>query len=151
MKKLLQFVAAFVVALLVAQPALAGLPCSAEIAPAGGCTPGCGMSMSQAQMGQMPSGQMSSSQMSSGQMSPDCPMSPVISSDGCQQNCCHTALLQAVAQPATGAKSNLTQTQQFVPAAQTLALASPAITLSPRTESSSTAPPRYILFQVFRI
>ena len=141
MKKLLQIVAFFVVALLVAQPVLSGLPCSAESVPLGGCMPGCGMSTGQAQMGQM----------SSGPMSTNCPMAPAISSDGCQQNCCHNALLQSFAQPAAGAKSAVARTQQFVPVAQTLALASPAITLAPRTEPGFSAPPLRILFQVFRI
>ena len=141
MKKLLQIVAFLVVALLVAQPALAGLPCSAAIAPAAGCMPGCGMATMQAHM----------SQMSSGQMSTDCPMAPAVSSDGCQQNCCHAALLQSFAQPATGAKSATAGTEQFVPAAQTLSIASQAVLLSQQTEPGSSAPPLRILFQVFRI
>ena len=141
MKKLLQIVAFFVVALLVAQPVLSGLPCSAESAPVGGCMPGCGMSASQAPMAQMPSGPMST----------DCPMAPAVSSDGCQQNCCHTALLQSFAQPATGAKSATAGTEQFVPAAQTLSIASQAVLLSQQTEPGSSAPPLRILFQVFRI
>jgi len=141
MKKILQFVAFVIVALLVAQPVIAGLPCSAQIIPAGGCTPGCGMTMNAAQMGQMAQGGMSS----------DYPMSPAISSDGCAQNCCHTGLLQAFAQPATRAKSSAAKTQHFVPAPQILTIESQAVVLSAQTRPGSSAPPLRILFQVFRI
>jgi hypothetical protein len=141
MKRLIQFVAVAVVVLLVAQPALAGLPCASGVAAGNGCAPDCGMAM----------GQMSSAQMSSSQMSADCGMSPQISSDGCAQNCCIDRISQGIAQPAAGAKSAAGKTMQFVPAAEAPASAAPVFAHSPRTSFSSTAPPRYILFQVFRI
>jgi hypothetical protein len=137
MKRLLQFVAMVVVALLIAQPALAGVSCDVGASSVAGCTPGCGM----ASMGQM----------SPSSMGANCPMSPEISSDGCAQNCCLNGLAQVVAQPVAGAKSNLAKPLQFVPVAETLAVATPEFAVSPRTQFNSSAPPRYILFQVFRV
>jgi hypothetical protein len=136
MKKLFQIVALAVVAVLAAQPALAGLPCAVGASAGNGCAPDCGMAMSH---------------MSSSQMGADCGMSPQISSNGCAQNCCSDRLSQGFAQPATGAKSAAGRTLQFIPAAQPLAVALPLFAASYRTDSESAAPPRYILFQVFRI
>ena len=141
MKRIFQFVAVAVVALLAAQPALAGLPCASGVATSNGCAPDCSMAMSQMQMAPM----------SSNQMAPDCGMSPQISSNGCAQNCCIDRIAQGIAQPASGQKSTVAGTLQFIPAAQSLLTEAPVFALFPRTNSSSTAPPRYILFQVFRI
>lgn len=139
MKKLFQIVALAVVALLAVQPALAGLPCATGVAAANGCAPDCGMAMSQMSPAPMP------------QMSADCGMQPQISGNDCARNCCGDRVSQSFAQPVSGEKASVGGTMDFVPAAQTIAVATPVFAHALRAEYESTAPPRYILFQVFRV
>lgn len=141
MKKLLQIVAVAVVALLAVQPALAGLPCLAGSAAGTGCAADCGMAMSQ-----MPAAQSAASPMGA-----DCGMMPQLSRDGCAQDCCGDRVSQGIAQPASGEKWDAGGTMDFVPAAQGPAVATPLSTAVRYAEFVSTAPPRTILFQVFRI
>lgn len=139
MKRVLQFVALFVVVLLAAQPALAGLPCAQGTAAEGACAPGCAMATASAPMSPM------------SQMASVCGMAPQLSSNSCQQSCCSSVVSQAVSQPATGAKSRAGATLQ--PVALPLVAASAASTVAPARPIAviSSAPPRYILLQVFRI
>jgi hypothetical protein len=136
MKRLLQFVALFVVVLLAVQPALAGLPCAQETTASGACDPDCAMATTSAPMSQMAS---------------DCGMAPQVSSNGCEQSCCDSDLIQSVSQPATGAKLNAGSTVQFVAVQLVAANATSAFATPAPVDPVSSAPARYILLQVFRI
>jgi len=136
MKRVLQFVALFVAVLLAAQPALAGLPCGPETSANGACAPDCAMAMTTAPMSQI---------------APDCGMSPQISSNGCEQSCCAGNSLQSASQPATGAKSKADRVLHFVAVPDNDANATSAFAALSSADPVSSAPPRYILFQVFRI
>jgi hypothetical protein len=136
MKRVLQFVALFVAILLAAQPALAGLPCGPETSSNGACASGCAMAVTTAPMSQTASG---------------CGMTPQVSSNGCEQSCCASNSLQSVSQPATGAKSKADRVLHFVAAPDMDANATSAFTAQSSGEPVTSAPPRYILLQVFRI
>jgi len=136
MKRVLQFVALFVVVLLAAQPALAGLPCVQGTSENGACAPGCAMATATAPMSQMASG---------------CGMTPQISNNGCEQTCCASAAIQGVGQPATGVKSNAFTTVQLMVAPLQIASATSAFAAAPPIVPVLSAPARYILLQVFRI
>jgi hypothetical protein len=136
MKRLLQFVALFVAILLAVQPALAALPCAEGTTANGACDPGCAMATTSAPMSQMAS---------------DCGMAPQISSNGCEQSCCASSLVQSANQSATGEKSKAGSTQQFIAVPVLFASATSVFTAAPRVDPVSSAPARYILLQVFRI
>jgi hypothetical protein len=87
-----------------------------------------------------------------GPMSMDCPMSQQQTvSNGCEQNCCHAALPQAVAQLASSARAKSGRTVHFIAASKIVSNAGPSFVAALPTRSVSAAPARYILFQVFRI
>jgi hypothetical protein len=131
MKKLIQCVAALVVALLATQPALAGLACglgSIDIA----CTPACPMAMSQ--------------------MSGKCSMPQHAAGTGCLQECCRFGQQQAVARTTNAKpKSKVAETALF----QQLPLADKASIGAVITPSAlpldTSPPPRYLVLRVFRI
>jgi hypothetical protein len=130
-KRLLQIVAVFVVALLCAQPALAGMSCAMGAPASTPCAPDCGMAM--------------------GHMGIDCQMPLQIAGTGCIQDCCQQGLPQVVAQLTAGAKPKAAGTQ-FLQVPPTIALAvHTAFVAMPPGDIASAGPPRYILFRVFRI
>jgi hypothetical protein len=129
MKRLLQIVSVLVIALLAAQPALAGLTCNMEAPGSMACAPVCAMATNQ--------------------MGMDCQMPQQVAGAGCMEDCCQHGLPQAVAQFATGAKP---KAPQLLPT--TLPMAPPAETVfavTPPGGIIAATPPRYILFRVFRI
>lgn len=130
MKKAAQFVAVLVVLLLVAQPANAGLNCTAKLLP---CMPGCPMHQSMSDMG------------------PDCPMSMQMAAHDCSPSCCPDITLRNTAAMATPTKLRFTlaalavaSSAEASPAVETAAISSPNLI---RFASS----PPYLLNQVFRI
>jgi len=131
MKRFFQVVSVVVVALLAAQPALAGLPCEMGTSASGHSAPCCHKAMHQ--------------------MAMDCQMPHQIAGTGCAPSCCHDASPQVVAQLASGAKPKAGRTVYFTVAPQTVADAGTALVAAPPGIIVSTPPARYILFQVFRI
>ncbi len=95
------------------------------------CAPDCGMSMSQ--------------------MGMDCQMPMQIAGTGCDMNCCHNAFLQGIVPPASGLKQKVLRTAQFELVPQAATDPATIFVAAPPGSITSTAPARYILFQVFRI
>jgi hypothetical protein len=132
MKRFLQIVAVAVVAILAAQPALAGMTCGMLRVPIGPCAPACGMAMSQ--------------------MGADCQMAKHVAGSGCMQECCRNGFPQGVLQSSTPAKPKAAGTQivtafpQLAPHVQAASAAAPTI-----SAIVAAAPPRHILISVFRI
>lgn len=131
MKRLFQFVAVAVVALLAAQPALAALPCNMGAPVCGPCAHCCGKTMSHMGMA--------------------CQMPHMIAGVGCDQNCCHDALPRAVAQLTAGSKPKVGRTEYLAAMPQVVAGVDLAFVAAPPGKAAAAAPARYILFQVFRI
>jgi hypothetical protein len=131
MKRLFQFVAVVVVALLAAQPALAALPCNMGAPACGPCAHCCGKTMSHMGMA--------------------CQMAHKIAGAGCDQNCCHDALPRAVAQLTAGVKPKAGGTVYLASEPQIVAGTDASLVAEPPGKPAAAAPARYILFQVFRI
>src|SRR5271157_739325 len=131
MKRFIQFVAVVMVALLAAQPALAGMQCEMGTPASGHCAPCCHKAMSH--------------------MGMDCPMQHQVTALGCDQNCCHDALPQGVALLAAGVKPKAGKVDCFAVAPQMVTESNAAFVAAPPGSKIATAPARYILFQVFRI
>ena len=131
MKRLLQFVAVVLVALLAAQPALAGMQCEMGTPASMHCAPCCHKAMSHMGMG--------------------CPMQHQVTASGCGQNCCHDALPQGVALLAAGVKPKAGRAEFLAVVSQMAAEADAPVVTAPPGYSVAAAPARYILFQVFRI
>jgi len=134
MKRVLQVVAVVVIAVLAAQPAVAGMTCGMLTVANVNCGHGaslCGMAMSQ--------------------MGMDCPMPEHVAGTGCLQECCQHGFPQGVVQAASGVKPKAGGTELFM----VLPAMTPAPSLSfaapPPDSIVASAPPRYILLQVFRI
>lgn len=123
MKRLAQFAAFLVIALLAMQPALAATPClSGAAAP---CQPGCPMSMSS--------------------MGADCPMAAAV----CLGSCCTVATPQAVANLAPPEPLAIPAGVALV---NPLALQAPAsLSRAACCAAPFASPPLYLLNQVFRI
>jgi hypothetical protein len=131
MKKLLQIVVIVVVALLMAQPAIAGLSCDMGRPVSGPCAPDCGEAMSQ--------------------MGMDCQKPMQVASTGCEQNCCMEGIPQGVFRLTADRKHKAGNTEilALVPrisADDVMAFAAPPFNLT-----VASGPPRYVLLQVFRI
>jgi hypothetical protein len=132
MKRILQIVAVLSVALLAAQPALAGLSCTMEAPTSMPCVPGCDMT-------------------AMSQMGMDCQMPLQIAGTGCFQDCCQRGLPQVVAQLASGAKPKAARTQLVLIVPQIAPALQRSFAATPPDAIVAAAPPRYILFRVFRI
>jgi hypothetical protein len=131
MKKVLQFVAAALVAVLAAQPALAGLTCGMMPSTAMPCAPKC--------------------EMAKDHMGAKCPMHHDDTGTGCLQDCCRNGWPQALVQSSSKARPKAGGTQLFL-ALPTPAQAGIAAFATPLPEDiGAAAPPRYILLRVFRI
>jgi hypothetical protein len=131
MKRVLQFVAVVVVAMLAAQPALAGMQCEMGTAAIGHCAPCCHKVLRH--------------------MGMDCPMPHQVAASGCDQSCCHDALPRGVALLAAGVKPKAGRVEFIAVAPPMVAEADAAFMAAPPGYSVAAAPARYILFQVFRI
>jgi hypothetical protein len=131
MKRVFQFVAVVVVALLATQPALAGLPCNMGAPACGPCAHCCGKTMSHMGMA--------------------CQMAHKVAGAGCDQNCCHDALPRAVAQLTAGVKPKAGGNVYLASVPQTVSDADASFVAAPPGKPAAAAPARYILFQVFRI
>jgi hypothetical protein len=130
MKRLFQFVAILVVAFLAAQPAQALIACAFDPSPIASACP-----MEMSGMNAMGAG---------------CPMSRDMETSGCAQECCtHPAAASATAiaapvKPRLNLPQHLEQ-QLAIPTAQ------PVDSDSPLAAPAFRSPPRYILYQTFRI
>jgi hypothetical protein len=131
MKRLIQFVAVVMVALLAAQPALAGMSCEMGTPASGHCAPCCHKAMSH--------------------MGTDCPMQHQVTTTDCDQSCCHDALPQGVALLAAGVKPKAGSAEFIAVAPRLVMDADAAFVGAPPGSAVAAAPARYILFQVFRI
>jgi hypothetical protein len=131
MKRFLQFVAIVVVALLAAQPALAGMQCEMGTPASTHCAPCCHKAM-------RPMGMI-------------CPMSHQVAASGCDQSCCHDALPQGAALLAAGVKPKAGRAEFIAVVPQMLEESDAAFAGAPPGSTVAAAPARYILFQVFRI
>jgi hypothetical protein len=131
MKRLLKFVAAFAIAVLVAQPALASLPCT--FGPSVTCAADCPMAMSG--------------------MGKDCPMtgSNSVAAADCPQNCCSHRVAQALAPLAEVQKLRLIALSAFLWSPAAAFQPDPAFAQQQPLRFRADPPPRYILNQVFRI
>lgn len=132
MKRLLQFAALALVALLAAQPALAGTSCNMGEPDKAPCAPGCGMQMSE--------------------MGADCQMHQQAVGPFCDQTCCRDGLPAGLAQLAGGDKQRPQRADlSYLVSPVGMANEGTASKAPPPLPLASTSPPRYILFQVFRI
>jgi hypothetical protein len=130
MKKFLQLVAVFAIALLMAQPAIAGLTCGMGTSSTLPCAPHCPMATRS--------------------MRADCQM-PRASGYGCIQECCRFGWPQAVVRSVSGARHKAIATPFFLvhPAAASANLMS--LSAPPPGDLAAASPPRHILIRVFRI
>jgi len=132
MKRFLQIVAIAVIAILAAQPALAGLTCGMLTVPSAPCAPACGMAMSQ--------------------MGMDCQMAEHVAGSGCLQECCRNGFPQGVVQSSTSAKPKIAGTGLVTAFPQLASPAQAALAAAPTMDAIvAAAPPRHILIRVFRI
>ena len=125
MKKLLQCVSILAMGLLIAPASLAALLCASV-------------------------GQSMACPMAASEMGPDCPMAGAASASNCPENCCSQPSLLKVlawAHPVRPKLRNL-PTAIMPPA---IAAAKPVQALARPINPSASSPPRFILFQVFRI
>lgn len=131
MKKVLQIVVVALVAVLTAQPAIAGLTCGMRVSPVAAGASACGMEMSE--------------------MGAHCPMPHHGTDTGCLQDCCRNGLPQAVVRSALKAKPKAARAKFLQPAPSPLATGSAIFAAPPREEIAAAGPARHILLQVFRI
>ena len=131
MKRALPIAVALLAALLVAQPALAGLNCGMTIAPGIPCAPACGMAMSQ--------------------MAADCPMHQSPSDIGCLEDCCRTNALPAIVQPVSKFKLRVIASPIALALPLCVAASSRLLFVHLPADLHASPPPRCILFRVFRI
>jgi hypothetical protein len=131
MKRFLQFVAVVVVALLAAQPALAGMSCEMGTPASRHCAPCCDKGMSHMGMA--------------------CPMQHQVAASGCGLSCCNDALPRGVALLAAGVKPKAGRVEFIAVAPRLVADTHATFVSAPPGYSVAAAPARYILFQVFRI
>ena len=131
MKRLLKFVAVVMVAMLAAQPALAGMQCEMGTPANGHRASCCHKAMSR--------------------MGMNCPMHHKVAATGCDQNCGNDALPQGIAQLAAGVKPKAGKAEFIAVAPRLVADEDAAVRSAPPGNAVAAAPARYILFQIFRI
>jgi hypothetical protein len=131
MKKLIQFVAVALVAVLAVQPALAGLTCGMMPSASVPCASKCEMAMHR--------------------MGASCPMRHHDTGSGCQQDCCRHGWPPAVVQSAFKAtpKPSATPFLLAVPVPASAGIA--AFAVPPPEDIGASGPDRHVLLQVFRI
>jgi hypothetical protein len=131
MKRILQFVALAVVLVLAFEPALSSVACVVGTPASAPGAPRCAMAMRE--------------------MGMDCRMPRQVASIGCQRDCSQCGLAKGFALLSAGAKPKAGRAQFFVP----MPIMTPAVitpfAAGPPGDLFASAPPRYILFQVFRI
>jgi hypothetical protein len=132
MKRALPIAVALLVTLLMAQPALAGLSCTMQMAPGVPCAPACDMAISQ--------------------MSANCPMHHRAPQGICFQDCCRPNTLPAVVQAVSKFRPRvLAATLQILPPPLSTETPAKALAAHSLIDLGASPPPRYILFRVFRI
>jgi hypothetical protein len=131
MKTLLKLVAVILVALLAAQPALAGMQCEMGTSASGHRATCCHKAMTR--------------------MGMNCPMHHKVAASGCDENCCHDALQQGVAQLSAGVKPKAGRAEFIALASRSVLDSYAPFGSAPPGNAVAAAPARYILFQVFRI
>jgi hypothetical protein len=129
MKLFPKIVAMAVIGVLSAYPALARVTCAMGMAAKARCAPDCGMAM--------------------GAMGMNCPMSSQASGPGCAENCCQNGMQPGVFQMDAKPKAVKAELVAILPpTAMTVSRLLANLPLAARVD---TGPPRYVLFQVFRI
>jgi hypothetical protein len=131
MKKVFQLVGVALVAVLTAQPAIAGLTCRITVPSRMACTPA--MDMTMAQMGM------------------SCPMHRHGAGSGCLQECCRNGWPPAVVRSAGKAKPRMGDTRLLLADVYPALGRATGFAIPPAEEIGAASPPRYILLQVFRI
>lgn len=129
MIQLTKIVSVVVVGLLAVAPVLAGLPCAASVHPA--CAAEGPMAMSG--------------------MGADCPMAGQMAAGGCPQDCCASAIAQAVTLVAAPERLRLVAAASPPVVAAEVAVHGRAPTVFAETEARASSPPPYLLNRVFRI
>jgi hypothetical protein len=129
MKRLLQFVAAFVVASLTAQPALAGIRCGLRA-----LNPPCALACPMAH-----------------HMGAECPIPHRGAGSGCAQDCCPFGPQQAISRSVIGTKPKASTPLAFLAALPQIPIAGGTVFTRAPIELAASPPPRYILFRVIRI
>jgi hypothetical protein len=131
MKRILKFAALAVIALLTAQPALAGLLCPMGN-PNGGSQAHCsGMAMSE--------------------MGMQCPMHRHAADIDCVQNCCKEGIPQGVFRLTADRKPKAGKTEYLALAPRIAADDVMAFAAPPLDRTVASGPARYVLLRVFRI
>jgi hypothetical protein len=131
MKKVLQFVAVALVAVLATQPTLAGMTCGLKPFPGMTGAAACDMAMNQ--------------------MGESCPMHSHGAGTDCLLECCRNGWPQAVIQSASKARPKAVGTR-FLLSTPSIASAGVALLSAPPADAlAAAAPDRHILLQVFRI
>jgi len=131
MKKLLQLVALAAVGVLAFQPALSSVACVMGTPASVPSAPRCAMAMSP--------------------MGMRCQMPPHVSGTGCQQDCSQCGMAKSFALSSAGAKPKAGKAQLFLPMPMMAQVAIAHVADEPPGTLIASSPPRYILFQVFRI
>jgi len=131
MKKVLQLVGVALVAVLTAQPAIAGLTCGISVPSRVACTPA--MDMAMAQMGM------------------SCPMHRHGAGSGCLQECCRNGWPPAVVRSVSKARPRTAGTQLFVAQANAAEVGVAAFAIPPAEDIGAASPPRYIMLRVIRV
>ena len=131
MKKVFQLVGVALVAVLTAQPAIAGLTCRITVPSRMACTPA--MDMTMAQMGM------------------SCPMHRHGAGSGCLQECCRNGWPPAGVRAAAKARPRTGETQFFVTEPYPAHVGATAFAIPAAEEIGAERPPRYIMLRVFRV
>jgi hypothetical protein len=131
MKKVLQFVAVALVAVLTSQPALAGLTCGLKPFPGIADAAACNMAMNQ--------------------MGESCPMHSHGAGAGCLQECCRNGWPQAVIQSASKARPKAVGIQFLLSTPSTASAGVALFAAPPAGALAAAAPDRHVLLRVFRI
>ncbi len=127
MKRIAQFAAVLAIALLVAQPAIAGATCL--FGPAAACVSGCPMAG----------------------MGPDCPMTGQTVASSCPMDCCSHAALQATDPQVAPSKVRVVVQPIAFAEHYKVSIANPIAVAREIVKIRSVSPPRYILNRAFRI
>ena len=141
MRRLLQIVAFIAVALLAAQPALAGMRCDMGMSACHACAHCCHSGSSMDAM----------EGMAGDGMGAECAMPTQAFGAACAPTCCDQATPAGLVQVAAAEKSKAEKATFVALLSQSMPSAQAHFTDAPPGLIASNPPPRYILFQVFRI
>ena len=142
MRRILQIVAFIAVALLAAQPALAGMRCDMGMSACHSCAHCCHHAMES---------MASMDGMAADGMGAECSMPAQAIGVACAPTCCDQATPAGLIQIVAGEKSKADKATVVALLPQQSVLAALQFAETPPGVLASNPPPRYILFQVFRI